>query len=219
MCWNQEVSINTFLFSSFVLLLIIYNNHYTQYKIQELNNIWVYMLLFSIFLVQLIEFFLWRNLHNKFYNHLFSLLNTINLFLQPIFSIMIISNKNIRNILFSIYSTFMILLNSNKILSGTIKTTVSKNKNLQWDYVDYSHVYFVFVWIFWLFFFCFSFFYEKKWIFIFISLLLLLFVSYKYYKDYTVGSMWCWISNSIMIYYAMYLLIYLPFCEKQQLIC
>jgi hypothetical protein len=39
MCWNKEISLNTFLFSSFVLILIIYNNAYTQYKIKELNNI------------------------------------------------------------------------------------------------------------------------------------------------------------------------------------
>ena len=29
MCWNKEVSLNTFLFSSFVFLLILYNNKYT----------------------------------------------------------------------------------------------------------------------------------------------------------------------------------------------
>lgn len=38
MCWNEHVSLNTFLFSSFVLALIVYNNSYTKYKIQELNN-------------------------------------------------------------------------------------------------------------------------------------------------------------------------------------
>lgn len=35
MCWNENVSLNTFLFSSFVLLLIFYNNTYTQYKIKH----------------------------------------------------------------------------------------------------------------------------------------------------------------------------------------
>ena len=43
MCWNKEVSLNTFIFSIFVLLLIMYNNAYTQYKIEELNSIWVYL--------------------------------------------------------------------------------------------------------------------------------------------------------------------------------
>ena len=43
MCWNENVSLNTFLFSSFVLLLIMYNNAFTQYKINELNNVYIYI--------------------------------------------------------------------------------------------------------------------------------------------------------------------------------
>lgn len=56
MCWNASVSLNTFLFSSFVLALIIYNNLFTKYKIHELNNIWVYLFLSSFVFMQLIEF-------------------------------------------------------------------------------------------------------------------------------------------------------------------
>ena len=48
--WNKDISLNTFLFSSFVLLLIIYNNTYTQYKINELENIWMYLFLLHLFL-------------------------------------------------------------------------------------------------------------------------------------------------------------------------
>ena len=65
MCWNQYVSINTFVFSVFVLLLIMYNNKYSPYKIKELDNIYAYIFLMSFFTMQLIEFFLWRNLDNK----------------------------------------------------------------------------------------------------------------------------------------------------------
>ena len=82
MCWNQEVSLNTFLFSMFVLLLIIYNNKYTQYKIKELDNIWMYLFLASFIFMQLIEFFIWRNINNKFYNHLFSTMAVILLIIQ-----------------------------------------------------------------------------------------------------------------------------------------
>ena len=33
MCWNEYVSINTFIFGVFVLLLIAFNNKYSKYKI------------------------------------------------------------------------------------------------------------------------------------------------------------------------------------------
>ena len=66
MCWNEDVSLNTFLFSSFVLLLIIYNNLFTKYKIQELNNPFIYLLIASFVFIQLIEFFIWKNINDKF---------------------------------------------------------------------------------------------------------------------------------------------------------
>ena len=68
MCWNENVSLNTFLFSGFILALIIYNNSFTKYKIQELNNKWVYFFIASFVFMQLIEFFIWRNIDNKFSN-------------------------------------------------------------------------------------------------------------------------------------------------------
>ena len=58
MCWNKEVSLNTFLFSGFVLLLIIYNNKYTKYKTLELDNLWIFLFLATIILVQLDEYFI-----------------------------------------------------------------------------------------------------------------------------------------------------------------
>ena len=54
MCWNSQVSLNTFLFSTFVLLLVMYNNYYTQYKIKGMENIWVYVFFMSFITMQLI---------------------------------------------------------------------------------------------------------------------------------------------------------------------
>lgn len=68
--------------------------------------------------------------------------------------------------------------------------------------------------IVWLFFFFFSFIYEKKYFGIIFGLVMLFITFINYKNDNTMWSMWCWIINSIMIYYAFYLLIYLPFVEK-----
>jgi hypothetical protein len=56
--WNEHVSLNTFLFGSFVLGLVIYNNLYTPYKIKEIHSLAAYLFLASILLTQLP----WRNL-------------------------------------------------------------------------------------------------------------------------------------------------------------
>ena len=44
MCWNQYISINTFVFGVFVLLLVAFNNKYSNYKIEFFNNIYAYLL-------------------------------------------------------------------------------------------------------------------------------------------------------------------------------
>ena len=43
MCWNPDISINTFLFSSIVLLFIYFTNTYTKYKTPLFDNPIVYI--------------------------------------------------------------------------------------------------------------------------------------------------------------------------------
>lgn len=209
MCWNEHVSLNTFLFSSFVLLLIIYNNLFTKYKIQELNNTFVYIFIASFVFMQLIEFFIWKNINNKFYNNMFSIMATLLLLLQPIASIMIVSNIQLRNILLFLYLLLAIPFSIYTFSTKHIHSVISKSGHLQWKFM-YNPI----IWITWLFFFLFSFIYEKMWYGIIFAIVSLIIAFINYNNDHTLWSMWCWGVNSIMIYYAIYLLIYLPFLEK-----
>ena len=212
MCWNAEVSLNTFLFSGFILCLIIYNNAYTRYKIPELNNVWMYIFLGSIMLMQLIEFFIWRNLKTS-YNKVFSILAVLLLLFQPIASMMLISDVNIRNTIIAIYTVLAAPYSIYKFSTENVHSVVSDG-HLQWKFFNTP----IFLW---LFFFLFGFVYEKYWVLIGLAVFLLLIVYYNHVKHNTAGSMWCWAVNSIMIYYAFYLLFYLPFKEKNAnvLIC
>jgi len=217
MCWNAEVSLNTFLFSFFVLCLIIYNNAYTQYKIQSLNDIWAYLFLASFIFVQLLEYFIWINIHNKYYNKVFSFIKDVLILSQPFFSLMLLHKISLRNkllvgyllyILFKIYFLFKFYLSNNKTIN-TI-TTISKKGHLQW-----SSPYKLYGWlsaIIWLFFFLFPFFYKDYW---WIFAIATLFLSYyNYLHDNSFNSMWCWLANMAMIFWAGYLLFYLPFIQK-----
>ena len=58
MCWNQYVSINTFIFGIFGLVLIAFNNKYSTYKIKIFNNHYAYLFMLSFIFMQLIEFIL-----------------------------------------------------------------------------------------------------------------------------------------------------------------
>ena len=213
MCWNAAVSLNTFLFSSFVLILIYYNNTYTQYKIKDFNSIWVYLFFASFILMQLIEFFIWRNLQDKFYNNMFSILAILLIVIQPIASLMLLRDHAIRNVLLSIYLLLAVPFSIYNLVTKQIYSEKSKAGDLQWNFFRIDSL----IWISWLFFFLFSFVYNKIWPGLIFGLISLLAASYNYAKDRTEGSIWCWAVNGLMIYYAAYLLFYLPFCDKKQL--
>ena len=99
MCWNKEVSLNTFLFSSFVYLLILYNNKYTFYKIPDFNRFWICAFVGVVILMQLVEYFIWRNIDNIFYNKLFTICAMIVLFVQPITTIMNITDNKTKQMM------------------------------------------------------------------------------------------------------------------------
>ena len=211
MCWNAEVSLNTFLFSSFVLCLIIYNNTYTQYKIKDFN-IWIYLFFVSFILMQLFEFFIWRNVDNKLYNKLFTILATLLLVVQPIASNMLITNKSVQQSMLFVYMICMVPFAIYRFMTQKINSTISDLGHLQWNMLldNKSKIDNVIITI-WFIFFLFPLFYQKKTFGFLFGAITLLIMIYYYYKDNTVGSMWCWVVNSIMVYYAIYLLLYLPF--------
>jgi len=197
----------------FVLCLIIYNNNYTQYKVKSISNIWMYLFFASFIFMQLFEFFIWRNIDNKFYNHVFSSMAAFLLVLQPVASLMMLTNVPLRNMLLTAYLVLSIPYFIYKFISQNMQTVVSKKGHLKWLFFNQAPV----IFIVWLFFFLFSLVYERKWSGFLFGFLSLCVFYYNYANDHTMGSMWCWFVNSIMIYYAAYLLIYLPFCDKKGL--
>ena len=217
MCWNKEVSLNTFLFSGFVLLLIYYNNTYTKYTVAEFNSIWVYLFFCSFIFMQLIEYFIWKNINNAFYNSFYSILAVILIIIQPIASLMLLHNATFRWKMIAFYMLAVFPFCIYRFATKHVNTTISAMGHLKWNFLTYSTAYEPFYIMVWLFFFLFSLFYNQDYYGFIFGLAMLLIIVYNYAKDGSFGSMWCWIVNSIMIYYAVYLLIYLPFIEKYKL--
>ena len=205
MCWNKDVSLNTFLFSSFVFLLILYNNKYSIYKIKEFENIWFCLFIFSVFLMQLVEYFLWIYLNNKFYNYILTLFVFLLLSIfQPISAIMLIPYKKIKYITLGTY-LFLLFISIIINKKDEIFTIKSKKGHLNWRldkfYILRSYCFFIF----------FSLFLYKYYIGIIFGIFLLIISLYNYYHDLSFGSMWCWMINIVAIFYIFYLLFYLPF--------
>jgi hypothetical protein len=216
MCWNQYVSLNTFLFSAFVLALIVYNNKYSPYKLDELNSIYAYFFLMSFFVMQLIEFFLWRNLNNKDLNKLFSNLGALLLLLQPVASLTLLKDIDLRNKMLTLYVIPAFSYFIYEFTNKDFFTVVSKTGHLKWEWIDLSGNKRILL-IAWLFFLFFSIFYNKYYLALTYTVALLIISLYSYLKDGTFGSLWCWSINSLMLFYAIKLLVILPY--KQHGIC
>ena len=215
MCWNQFVSINTFSFGIFTLLLIYFNNKYSSYKIDEFDNIFVYIFFLSFVFMQFFEFLLWRNLDNKILNSIISYVASLLLFIQPIASLYMLKNITERNRLLTMYLIPSIPVMLYKTFFGKFYTKVSKSGHLAWKWGELfdNKVASFITHIFYLFFLFYALFKHKQYKGLIFSIFLLFATYISFYKDGSAGSLWCWSLNIIFIYFIIQLLIYLPFQE------
>jgi hypothetical protein len=187
MCWSAEVSLETFLFSGGICILAFLNGFPMKYLI----------LYFCFFLMQLIEFFLWKNLKDPVWNRFFSYMVFILLAIQPLAISLIISDFTVRLLFIGLYIIYIILtlyvfFNTNEDIYSV---SVAKNKHLSWNWVEnYVHVYCIYLLFF------VGLLIEKEY-----TMFLILFGTYGYsiinfYKERTFSTIWCWSSNIIGFY-------------------
>jgi hypothetical protein len=155
--------------------------------------------------MQLIEYFLWKNLENKKLNYFYSLLGQLLVAIQPIASLLLLTNPVLKIQMIAAYSAFVlgIFFTHEKIF----KTSV-QNGHLKWTWVPIQY-YMYFIWLFFL---MFSFFMNRYYTAMGVALFLFA-ITFFTSSSGTGGSLWCWTINFSMIFYAMYLLLYMPFKE------
>jgi hypothetical protein len=206
MCWNENVSIYTFIFCISTLVLIYINNKYSEHKIEIFMNPYVYVFSISYITMQFFEFILWRNIDNYFINNLVSILGLLLLTIQPIASLSMLEILPLRNKLISIYSIPAFIYIIYQLKNKNINTSISKNGHLKWNWTTNTKFFSLLVHMFYIFFLYFSLFYNKYYSGIFITLPLFIVMYYYYYKDGTAGSLWCWSINITMVYFLLKLI-------------
>ena len=203
MCWNEYISLNTYVFSMGMLLFMIYNNNYTPYKIDI--DIYGYFFIVSFCSMQLIEYFLWRNLKNKKINYFYSLLGQLLVAIQPIASLLLLKNTILKIQMIVLYSLFALII---FFTHKQIFKTTTQNGHLKWTWIP-IHKYIYFIWMLFL---MFSFIVNQHYVAIAIALFLFI-ITIIIAPEGSGGSLWCWTINFSMIFYAIYLLLYMPYKE------
>jgi hypothetical protein len=212
MCWGPDISINTFLLGVLTLCFIYYTNTYTKYHTPVFDNKWAYVFGFLVISMQLVEYFIWKNIKNEKMNYIYSRIAYSLLGLQPIPLIMMIINEKIRYITLVAYVSYIFIYNIIKINVKTQLTTISQNGHLLWNWLTFSGYEYIFLMIY-MSFYLFSAYYIKNH-----QLLWFIIISFSlsfitYFRDKTWGSMWCWVSNIIWIYFIIKITVIQPFIE------
>lgn len=209
MCWNQSVSITTFVFGIFVLMIVFINNKYNSYKIDFFTNHYAYFFVFSVIFMQFVEFLLWRNIKNTIINRRVTKLVLLTLVIQPLASVLLITDITLRNYLLLIYSIPALIYFIYTISTKHIYTTISKSGHLVWNFTNITGILYTIIKLSYLFFLIFPLVYNKYYLAL---VFLFLFVILKiYYNDGSASSLWCFYINIVMLYFLLGVLFMLPY--------
>jgi len=203
MCFNYKVSLFTFLIGTIFSILLITNGN-RKYAME--NTITGIFLIF-ISLIQLMDFFFWIDIDNKFgINKITTIIGPVLNVGQPLILYMIkylyykpniftMKNYNlpiaILNLLYLIYFIVIYIqfLSNDNLITGVN----DKDGHLKWNWIDYANPYFYLILfainIFYLF--------NRKYALILFGITyFFLYISYKYFQ-YSIGEIWCFFGSII----------------------
>jgi hypothetical protein len=215
MCWNPDISLNTFLFACFGLAFIWVANTFTKYKSSLFeNNKLIYVFFFATAAMQLVEFFLWKNLKNAASNTFWSKIASFVIVVQQVTLMLLIPSPEIRKNMLLLYAVFLGSFFLYKKIFSPIRfyTTVAKNGHLSWDWLGFKGYEIIWMVISLLFYILPLYFIQNTTMLFFITILLIASL-FLYFKDGTFGTVWCWASNFSLLYFIVDILLIQPFYE------
>lgn len=212
MCWNKDVSLKTFLFTSFALVTIFVAKH----KPVQFESIFMYVFVMSFTFMQLCEYFIWVSIETRD-----DVLNKISSFfawflirvMQPITALFLLPDKNVylRSLLLPSYLISLVGTTLYKSIYNPIQftTVVNENGHLEWVWNKLDGGENINVIMYGV---CISTLILRFPIGFTFSFIALLFSVFRY--KYTWGSNWCYLVNAIMIYYFIEVCYYYT-CENK----
>lgn len=186
MCWNAEVSLNTFIFAIISFFIVAGFNR------SPIINAYIIL---SISLMQLYEYFVWKNIDNKKIIHTLSIFGPLIILLQLLLINYAFLRGTERVIALSLIVIIAIIGIIYISINNKYDMSVGENKHLIWHWADVPSILLLIIFFFYLYPLA-----NKKNIIPFIYGLVTLIISYYYYYKYkTWGTMWCYFSNIMWI--------------------
>ena len=210
MCWNSDISLNTFIFACLALVFIYLANTFTKYKSNLFDNNLVFLFFLAVAGMQLVEFFLWKNLNKPSTNRTLSIMGCLLVILQQTTLILLIPNAALRHAMLGVYALFVILYTLYAPVN--YQAFVGKNGHLSWDWMNFKGYERIWLAVLMLFYILPLFAIKNKILMYFVfSLCAASFA--LYYTDNTFGTMWCWSTNLFLLYFIAEILIVKPYYD------
>lgn len=187
MCWNARVSLNTFIFGTIAAIIV--------YLLGQ-KNILSILSVYTISLIQLMEYFAWNNIDNPENLNIISKIGLLILGIQVLIINFIHLEGFELNIVITLFACFSVIVYLYNETNNKFNMEIGKNGHLIWYWVDFP-VLLLSGLLFWL--------YgpyknhEIKLTFIYILITVIISL-YFYYKYKTWGTMWCYLGNILWIY-------------------
>jgi hypothetical protein len=214
MCWNAAISLNTFIFACFGIAFIWMTDTFTKYKSSLFENKLMYVFFFATAAMQLVEFFLWKNLKNASMNKFLSKIASFVIVAQQVTLMLMIPSAAVRRGMLLLYAAVLGAFILYKQIVSPIRfhTSVAKNGHLSWEWLSFKGFEIIWLAICLLFYIIPLYFIQNKTMLFFVSLLLIISLV-LYFKGGTFGTMWCWVSNFSLLYLIVDILLIQPFYE------
>ena len=185
MCWNAEVSLNTFIFGVISMIIVIIFNK-ISYKI--------ILFTLTLTLIQLLEYYTWKNIDNIDIIYNLSIIGYLIISIQLIILNYGFLNNKDKLVALIILIILLIYIFIYNYQNNKFNMEIGENKHLIWNWIDIPIPILIIIMVFYIYP-AFTYNYIS-----FITMLIILLPSlYYYYKYKTWGTMWCYYSNIIWI--------------------
>jgi hypothetical protein len=191
MCWNAEVSLQSF----FLGVMALGVGWATGLSIPVL------FFCLTIVLMQLVEFVVWKNYDDKHVNRSASYAAAALLTLQPVASILTLTSNTSRLALlfgYAVAGGLGQLFDHPRDYSMTVSPT---NGHLAWNWLDKTPASFLNLAIYFFFLFI-PLILTRKWELLGLAVITLAASLFSFWQSNTWGSLWCWLVNIIVLFVA-----------------
>lgn len=186
MCWSAEASLTTYLFCLFGLSVGIVNGFNPRML--------VFISVFSM--VQLAEYFIWKNLNRPQLNALASKFLFLILIAEPYAAINIIEDSKTRQYMFAVYTAFLVLCMPFTLTSVNWLSKPGENGHLQWLWATKNN----YVLAVWTLFLILPLIISKRYVGFMFAVVSVCVSIYFFWQYDTAGTMWCWIATVLWVY-------------------